>query len=193
MNGIGSLESVMNQRLLANISDSDDDEGQDEFFVPTYLQSSTYMHRLENAHNANQEAARKESQRTKIPGTDNTYSTVQPTPLLTGSHRGMRHQVIERAPPHEEGDPLPLLPSRWNKGDSWGNLVVTTEGRIVRSVNSKAQQDRDRERERERDRDRDHEASAIRANHYMPPQCGIYYYEISIMSARPDEYAHTLG
>jgi len=36
--------------------------------------------------------------------------------------------------------------------------------------------------------DREHEACAIRADHPMPPQCGIYYFEVTIISRRREEY-----
>lgn len=185
MAGLGSLESLLNQRMSPEINTHDDEE-QEDFFVPTYLQSSTYMNRLESAHIAKQED-RSEPQRHKLTTTDTAYSTPTPSSLPAGSHRGIRHQVVERTPPNEDEDPLPPLPSRWDRSEMWTGLDVSSDGRDVRFAHSKAQQDRDRERERERDRDRDHEAFAIRANHYMPPQCGIYYYEVLVTSARPDE------
>jgi hypothetical protein len=87
----------------------------------------------------------------------------------------MSHTVIERPPVFEEDDDLAPLPTRWNKEDQMAGIEVQPDGLSVKHIGPKNQHDRD------------HEACAVRADHYMPPQCGIYYFEVQILSAKRDE------
>jgi Ran-binding protein 9/10 len=71
---------------------------------------------------------------------------------------------------------MPQLPSRWNKEDKWGGLEVLGDSLEVKYTALRGQSERD------------HEACSVRADHYMPPQCGIYYFEVTILSGKRDEY-----
>jgi hypothetical protein len=94
---------------------------------------------------------------------------------------GMAHTVIERPPPFEEDDGLARLPTRWNKDDMWGGIEVQPDGLSIKYTAQKNHHERD------------HEASAVRADHYMPPQCGLYYFEVQIVSAKPNECVMSSG
>lgn len=148
---------------------------EDRFFVPSYLQGSTYVQKLEEEHKARVQA-HKESKRAKGNGHDIKNPTLSQAPLPPGSHRGMSHTVLERPPPAEEHSNLASLPARWNKDDIWTALEIRQDGLTVKYSGPK------------NPHERDHEASAVRAEHYMPPQCGIYYYEVHILSGKRDEY-----
>lgn len=92
----------------------------------------------------------------------------------------MSYTVIERpSASEEEEDHLAPLPSRWNKDDHWGGIELQNDGLCIKYVGPK------------NPHDRDHEACAVRADHYMPPQCGVYYYEVLIVAAKRDEYVST--
>jgi hypothetical protein len=146
---------------------------EDRFFVPSYLINSVYMQRLETEYMA--KARARQSKKVPSDGIDtNNNSDLASAPLPSGSHRGLSHRVIERSPIHDAPDSLPPLPSKWNNDDMWSGIEVD-HGNIVRYTAPKTYHERD------------HEASAVRADHHMPPQCGIYYYEVTILDSRRDE------
>ncbi|KAI5467107.1 concanavalin A-like lectin/glucanase domain-containing protein [Mariannaea sp. PMI_226] len=155
-----------------------DDEA---FFVPSYLEGSTYVQKLEEAHRSKLQA--RESTRSSANGLGHNLTTFNPRqqPLPPGSHRGLSHTVIERSPLNNDDDSLTPLPSRWSKDDQWGGIETQTDGLSVKYVGPKNHNDRE------------HEACAIRADHYMPPQCGVYYFEVEILSARREDATIGIG
>lgn len=152
----------------------------DQFFTPSYLKGSKYVQRLEDAHRA-KVAAHKEGHSTQSsqPGSLSTSaSSINLHTKIAPSHRGMTYDLIEKAPPADD-EVLAPLPSRWNSQDKYGGLEVLSDGQEVKFTGPKS------------DRDRDLEACAIRADHPMPPQCGIYYFEVTIISRKREEYVYT--
>ncbi|TVY54765.1 Ran-binding protein 9 [Lachnellula cervina] len=99
---------------------------------------------------------------------------------LAPSHRGMTYDIIEKAPPVED-ETIPRLPSRWSSTDKFGGLEVLSDGQEVKFTGPKS------------DRDRDLEACSIRADYPMPTQCGIYYYEVTIISRKREESSIGIG
>lgn len=100
--------------------------------------------------------------------------------LPTGSYRGLSHSIIERQPNHLHEDTssaLTPLPSMWNKEDMWGGIDVEPNNVL-----------RHKQHQTYHERERDHEASAVRANYHIAPQCGLYYYEVTILDSKRDEY-----
>ena len=149
----------------------------DHFFVPSYLKGSKYVQRLEEAHKA-KHAGQKDghSAHSSQPGSLSTSgSSVNLHAKLVPSHRGMTYDLIEKAPPLDD-ETLPPLPSKWNSQDKHGGLEVLSDGQEVKFAGPKSE------------RDREHDACAIRADHPMPPQCGIYYFEVTIISRKREEY-----
>ncbi|KAI1453529.1 SPRY domain-containing protein [Annulohypoxylon moriforme] len=145
------------------------------FFTPSYLTGSSYMQKLEEAHKIKQ--AQRETQQqstTTLPtGITTTGSLANKPPA---SHLGMTYDLIERAPAVEDDHSIPPLPSRWNKDDKHGALEVVAEGQEVKYAASR------------NSREQEHETCAIRADHPMPWQTGIYYFEVTLLSRRRDEY-----
>jgi Ran-binding protein 9/10 len=145
------------------------------FFVPSYLRGSTYIQKLEEAHRARM-AAQRESQQSHGGNGLAASSSSNSLHVKPASHRGMTYDVIEKPPPFSEGDDaMPQLPSRWNREDMYGGLEVLADGLEVKYTAPRGSGERD------------HEACAIRADHHMPVQCGIYYYEVTILSGKRDE------
>lgn len=83
----------------------------------------------------------------------------------------MTHDIIERHPPKEEDQLMPL-PSRWSDQDKYPGLEITNAGLDVRysGVASKAET----------------EAASVRADFPMSPACGIFYYEVTVNSKSKD-------
>ena len=149
--------------------------GSGGFFVPTYLRDSKYMERLENAHKA-KVVAQKE---TAAPHTNGHLTSLSKNSSsvslhkLAPSHRGMTYDIIEHQPVAVFEGPTPL-PSKWLELDKYGGLEIVGDGLEVRYTGPL--------------RTHDHEAAAARADHPMPSQCGIYYYEVTIVSKGKDGF-----
>jgi Ran-binding protein 9/10 len=159
----------------------------DHFFIPSYLKGSKHVQRLEEAYRAKL-AARKgapstqSSQPGSLSKSSSSANLHAPTaPSHRGitydviENRGMQYDVIEKAPPLED-ESLAPLPSRWNNQDKYNGLEVQGDGQEVKYTGTRSSE-------------RDHEASSIRTDHPIPPQCGIYYFEVTILSRKREEYA----
>ncbi|RDW62743.1 hypothetical protein BP5796_11045 [Coleophoma crateriformis] len=155
---------------------------EDLFVTPSYLKSSKYVQRLRQAHHAKLAAHRDgPSASSSQPGSLSTSaSSVNLHAKMTPSHRGMTYDLIEKAPPLEE-ESLSPLPTKWNPHDKYGGLEVLSDGQEVKFTGPKSTSDRD------------HEACAIRADYPMPPQCGIFYYEVTIVSRKREESSIGIG
>lgn len=63
-------------------------------------------------------------------------------------------------------------PTRWDERDKYPQMDLDEDGRLAKFVGtSKSGHD---------------EAASIRADHPMPRQCGIYYYEVTVVSKGKD-------
>lgn len=148
----------------------------DNFFIPSYLRGSKHVQRLEEAYRA-KIAARKDtpSAQSSQPGSLSKSSSSANLHAKTApSHRGMTFDVIEKSPPLTD-DGLAPLPSRWNNQDKNAALEVQADGQEVKFTGTRSS-------------DRDHEASSIRTDYPIPPQCGIYYFEVEILTRKREEY-----
>jgi Ran-binding protein 9/10 len=139
------------------------------FFVPSYLQNSRYMELLADSYRA-KVAAENLAQRSghsSHPGSLSASSSSSNLHKLAPSHRGMTYDIIENTPAPEENGPAPL-PSRWNEMDKVGGIEIQGDGSEVRFVGPT--------------KSVENEAAAVRADHPMPPQCGIFYFEVTVIS-----------
>lgn len=143
------------------------DKGQASFFKPSYLSESKYMEKLEAAHKAKLAFQREEFTLPLKSGSLSTSSSSVSLHKMAPSHRGMTYEIIENHPPVEDDTPSPL-PSKWAEVDNWGGLEILSDGQEVKYVNTT--------------KTPDHEAAAARTDHPMPPQCGLYYFEVYIAS-----------
>ena len=152
--------------------------GSNGFFKPTYLRTSKYMERLEAAHKtkiaAQSEASASQSSNL---GSLSASSSSVSLHKMRPSNRGMTYEIIESAPPHED-DGIPPLPSKWGEVDKFGGLETAADGLDVKYVGPSKLQ---------------HEAVAARADHPMPLQCGIYYFEVTIISKGKEGYGFALS
>ncbi|KAI1176616.1 ran-binding protein [Nemania sp. FL0916] len=143
------------------------------FFVPSYLKGSEYMTKLEEDHRA------KQAQEDTQPHVERAISAAPSENSIGGkpaSHLGMTYDLIERVPSSEQASSVPPLPTRWNNDDKWGALEVSANGLEVK-YNSALRTTREQE----------HEICGIRADHPMPTQAGIYYFEVTLLSKRREE------
>jgi len=145
------------------------------FLSPSYLRGSVYLQKLQDAHKA-RVAAEREGHAAKAQSVTGLASGANAHPqaskLPAGSHRGVQFEVVEKTPTVEDDATVSLLPSRWNKDDKDHALDVLGDGYEVKHIGRSSG---------------DHEACAIRADHYMPALCGVYYFEVLIMNRKREE------
>ena len=142
--------------------------GSPAFFKPSYLKQSTYMEVLEENYKAKLLAQREEAPiRLSNPGSLSTSSSSVSLQKMAPSHRGMTYEIIEHQP-HPELPYPPPLPSRWAETDKFGGLEIGADGLDVKYVGQHKMGE--------------HEAAATRTDSPIPPQCGIYYFEVNIIS-----------
>jgi hypothetical protein len=74
-------------------------------------------------------------------------------------------------------EPVAPWPTRWNDADRFPQLELEDSGRQAKFSGTQKTHD---------------EAASVRADFPMPRQCGIYYYEITVISKGKDGYVHLL-
>jgi hypothetical protein len=146
------------------------------FFVPSYLRASKHAEKLQEAHKAKLAAQRdyRPSQASN-PASLSTSSSSVNLHKMAGSHRGLTHEIIERVPPVFVDEPVAPWPTRWNETDRFNQLELEDGGRLAKFSGTQKTHD---------------EAAAVRADFPMPRQCGIYYYEVTVISKGKDGYVH---
>lgn len=147
------------------------------FFTPSYLRDSRYISRLDAAHRAKLVAQQRDTAATSATNANPPLSTSSSNahlPRMAPSHRGMTYDIIEKEPPTISDQPMPL-PTQWGVDDRHDILEISSDGLEVRYTGPQHKTN-------------DHEAAALRADNPMPPQCGIYYFEIKIESKPKEGY-----
>ncbi|KAK4169198.1 hypothetical protein QBC43DRAFT_86702 [Cladorrhinum sp. PSN259] len=153
------------------------------FLAPSYLRGSVYLQKLEEKHRARIIAEREREMSGPIPqsrsglaSNGNGHHASSPHgPKLHHSsgaaHRGVAFEVVEKGAgaTAEETDGVSPLPSKWNKFDKESTLEISNEGYEVSCTGRQAS---------------DHEASAVRADNWMDPACGVYYFEVLILNRK---------
>jgi hypothetical protein len=145
------------------------------FFVPSYLKESSFVERVKR----DWEGHLRELEEGSVNGREEQRGSSS-TRKGPGSHRGVAQDVIERPPAgllsghspgvEEEGGSKGI-PSRWNEDDKWTGLEVLGDGSEVKFSGICKTSD---------------EAASIRTDHHMPMECGLYYYEVTILSRCKD-------
>ncbi|KAG9188374.1 ran-binding protein [Alternaria panax] len=140
------------------------------FFVPSYLRGSKHAEKLHEVHKAKLAAQRDyKSTHSSNAGSLSTSSSSANLHKMAPSHRGLTHEVVERAPVVDE--PVAPWPTRWNDADRYPQLELEDGGRQAKFSGTQKTHD---------------EAASVRADFPMPRQCGIYYYEMTVISKGKD-------
>ncbi|KYK60437.1 hypothetical protein DCS_01574 [Drechmeria coniospora] len=160
--------------------DGQDFASQDQAFVPSYLRGSTYIRQLQEAQKTKLQG-QKESQRPAGNGSGpNPAAFAQPS-LPPAAHRGMTHNVIERPSASGCEDSVAPLPARWNKDEIGQGIEVQSDGLTIKYTGSKNHHERE------------YEAGGVRADHYMPSDGGLYYFEVQILHGKRDDITIAVG
>ncbi|KAH8728438.1 hypothetical protein GQ44DRAFT_702302 [Phaeosphaeriaceae sp. PMI808] len=136
------------------------------FFVPSYLRGSKHAEKLHEAHKAKLAAQREyKSTHSSNAGSLSTSSSSVNLLKTAPSYRGLTHDIIERTPVFVD-EPAPW-PTRWNEGDKFPQLELEDNGRQAKFTGTQKSHD---------------DAASVRADFPMPRQCGIYYFETTVIS-----------
>lgn len=143
------------------------------FFTPTYLRGSKYIERLEAAYKTRLAAQREaHPSHSAAHGSLSTSSSSVSLYKMAPSHLGKTYDIIEHQPLVDDEGVMPL-PARWAEANKNGGLEILGDGLDVRFVGSTKLSE--------------HEGAAARADYPMPPQCGIYFFEVTIVSKGKEE------
>lgn len=139
-----------------------------DFFVPSYMRWSTFAERLKDQYYKTQAGAYGDVRagRISMVAPSSASSSVVNIHKSVPTHRGMTLDVQEK-PMFPSEDAFTALPSRWDAMDKYPGLEVTNEGSEVKFSGASKAQD---------------EAAACRSDWPIPKQCGIYYYEVTIIN-----------
>ena len=147
-------------------------------FTPSYLKRSRHVQRLHRAHEEHMaELLEKAGQELPSPSQQPLLSAPTSNANLGKMHASHIHRptavqdVIERLPPATDDDRTHPMPSRWNGEDCMNGLEVLAEGTEVRFNGVSKNPD---------------EAASIRADYPIPRECGIYYFEVTVLSKGKD-------
>lgn len=145
------------------------------FYIPSYLKYSRHAEKLEEKHKTRVKAQRDGTGRQSNGGALSRSSSGINIHKIVPSHRGMTYDIQEKFVGYGE-EVLAPLPSRWSSHAKCPGLEISLDGFEVTYVNPTKNASSD-------------EAASLRADHSMPKACGIYYYEITVMTKGKDSYA----
>lgn len=154
------------------------------FLSPSYLRGTVYLQKLEEKHrrmvfaergvSSKGGAAASSSLSGRIASNgSSSHLSATSAKIASSAQKGVAFDAAEKPIyPAEEDDTVSPLPSRWNRDDKEAALEVLGDGYEVRHTGRASSE---------------HEASAIRADHYISPSCGVYYFEITVLNGRQDK------
>ncbi|KAK9246291.1 CTLH/CRA C-terminal to lish motif domain-containing protein [Lipomyces tetrasporus] len=174
------------------------DRPANEYFVPKYLASTCYADCVANSAVAAQLASKRAAQATGSPGLSaaSSRSTFglfdgQTTPHLYSYSDLSKHSPLPPGLPGFQAydlqesslasaeDVPPHLPSCWSPEGVSQSMEIFGDMLEVKFAGPPA-------------KGNEQEAAAVRANHPIPPQCGLFYFEVEVMSRGKDGYAFPL-
>lgn len=169
----GALPSYSGQFGYLGSHNGAHDGSAHAFFVPSYLQGSKHAEKLEEWHKAKLAAQREHrSAHSSNAGSLSTSSSSVNLHKMVPSHRGLTHDIIERSTPGVVEEPVAPWPTRWSEADKYPQMDIEDSGRQAKFAGTQ-QKSHD-------------EAASVRADFPMPRQCGIYYYEVTVVSKGKD-------
>lgn len=148
------------------------------FLTPSYLRQSRHVQRLQRAWDAHIAELQENLQLLPPPSGPPSLSTSPSNANLSKMHashihRGPVQDVIERIPPVVDDYAVHPLPTRLSADDKCQGLEILADGGEVRFTGSTKQSE---------------EAASVRADHPMPRECGLYYFEITVLSRGKDAF-----
>ncbi|KAK9476700.1 concanavalin A-like lectin/glucanase domain-containing protein [Lipomyces japonicus] len=147
------------------VVDETPDPNDEEYFVPEYLSGTCYADLVANYQTHLSRSIAQPSAPLTTPG--KPYSGGVELNNIFADHHGINLAASDKPPPR--------LPTLWNSLDKSNILELVNDGLDVRfygSVTKSADQD----------------AASVRANYPIPPECGLFYFEVEVLSKGKDGF-----
>ncbi|CAN8106356.1 unnamed protein product [Discula destructiva] len=184
-----TLDTMANQDPVWNRSaEPEVPDVEHTFPRPSYLEGSHYLARLE-AQARDGALLQKEAGTKAAVGNSLGSSRGKPPPPPT-YHRGIAMDIVERLPATDrdrdrdrDRDAIDSLPTRWatTREDKALSLEVTGSGLEVKYTGPR------------NPNEREYDACSIRADHPMPLQCGLYYFEVTVLTKKHTDTTIGIG
>lgn len=140
-------------------------------FTPSYLRKSRHMERLEGLHKQKRSTNKEARGQHATSGLGSRQASSSNLSLLhkaaTAAYRGVVHDVIERLPPLQPRGKGGAIPTKWNEADKCFGMEIFGNGAEVKYQGAARTPD---------------DAAAVRSDYPIPRECGLYYYEVTILS-----------
>ncbi|KAK6522795.1 hypothetical protein TWF281_002229 [Arthrobotrys megalospora] len=158
LSDLGSQSGRYYSAALSNAFNTQSKLSQLPVSVPSYLEDSLYAEKLE--------AARDPSWSSTIPSRTSSYTSVG---LHAAQSRGsgLKLDVKDTIQTTEDDLPTPL-PTKWNENDKSGGVDVSQDGLNVQFLGP--------------NKVNEYDSASVRADHFIPRSCGVYYFEVTIMN-----------
>lgn len=144
------------------------------FFIPSYLRQSRHVQRLHREYDDHmaelQEHSRMNPPKPQSLSTSSSNANLNKM-YASHIHRPAVQDVVERLPLSADEGMVDPLPSKWSEEDRMNGLEILAEGTEVRFGGVTKTAD---------------EAASIRSDYAMPKECGLYYFEVTILSRGKD-------
>ena len=154
-------------------------ENINSFFIPSYLKGSKYAKKLEDAHRA-KAAAKKihsrgpsslSSSRAEL-GKAHSYDGT-----YLSTYNGVALELVEKTPPKSSDEPEPL-PTKMNVNDKDKDVEVLADGLEIKFTTATGKPPATGQ---------DVRAFSIRGDAVIPMECGIYYFEVEVLTKNAAE------
>jgi hypothetical protein len=158
--------------LSTKMPDQDSPPSPPLFIRPSYLRNSRHVERLETQHN--QELAEFDELRRHPQSAPSSQdlSANMGSATINRSRKDIIQDYIARNPLRTNAPKK--LPTCWSDIDKWPGLELLAGATEVKFTGSTKTSD---------------EAAAIRSDHPMPKEVGIYYFEVTVLSRGKEGYA----
>lgn len=154
-------------------------ENINSFFIPSYLKGSKYAKKLEDAHRA-KAAAKKIHSNDPSSASAGRAEFGKPYSFdgtFPGTYNGVALELVEKALPRDIDEPEPL-PTKMNVNDKDKDVEVLADGLEIKFTTATGKPPAMGQELR---------AFSIRGDAVIPMECGIYYFEVEVLTKNAAE------
>ncbi|KAF3921520.1 hypothetical protein AA313_de0200833 [Arthrobotrys entomopaga] len=158
---IGSQSSRYYSAVLSSAFNTQSKISQLPTSVPSYLEDSLYCEKLTAARHSL-------SIPTTLPSRTPSYTSISLQAQQTRNGGGGLKIDVKDTTSTPDDDLPPPLPTRWNENDKSTGCEISQDGQDVKFLGPT--------------KVNEYDSAAVRADHYMPRSCGVYYFEVTVLN-----------
>ncbi|KAK6496785.1 hypothetical protein TWF481_001773 [Arthrobotrys musiformis] len=129
--------------------------------LPSYLEDSLYAEKLDSARDLSWSSG--------VPSRSASLASFGPHAAQSRG-TGMKLDVKDTISSPDDDLPTPL-PTKWNENDKSGGVEVSQDGLNVQFLAATGPT-----------KVNEYDSASVRADHFIPRSCGVYYFEVTIMN-----------